>query len=65
MEMEEAAKSPEIMTFMDKALRSYGEKSLIYVRPSLVRFACVAHMCTDIIRDNILAFQVGERLDIP
>ncbi|KIP11599.1 glycosyltransferase family 1 protein [Phlebiopsis gigantea 11061_1 CR5-6] len=31
VEMEEAAKSPEIMTFMDETLRSHGEKSLIYI----------------------------------
>ena len=32
IEMEQAAKSPEITGFMDEALRSHGERSLIYVR---------------------------------
>ena len=32
IEMEQAVKTPEIKAFMDEALQSHGERSLVYVR---------------------------------
>ena len=62
--MEEAATSPEIMNFMDEAQQSHGEKSLIYVRFLALQVNFFAYSCIDIIWNGVLAFQIGQRLDV-
>lgn len=65
IEMEQAAKSPEITAFMDEAQLAHGERSLIYVSLCCSQTEFLLTHVIDILWDCVLDYPAGKGVDVP